>query len=444
MCKMKDSGIEWIGNIPEKWNVSKIKYNTLIPITDGPHETPVFVDDGVPFYSVDGIQNEHLIYEPCRYISVEDADRYDKKIIPLYGDVLMGKAASVGKIAIIDKNIRMQVWSPLAIIRTDETKLHNIFLKYYLLSDSAQTEIDLNSTTNTQKNIAMEDIENIVIVIPGIKEQQLIADFLDDKVGKVDEILVDLNNQVEILQKYKKSVITKAVTKGLSPNVTMKDSGIDWIGVIPESWEMSKIKYKFGFLGGYAFDSDRFVDETDFQVLRIGNVKDDNILFEANPVYIEKDYIQPKFEVKKDYILFTMTGTRHKKDYFYTVCIDDEMLSKKKMYTNQRVGAFYKKEELISKYFSYLFKIENLRDNVFLYETGTVNQGNIGIDTVGNTNIVVPSIEEQREIVDYLDDKCAKIDELIKDKQNQIEKMEKYKKSLIYEYVTGKKRVKGV
>lgn len=444
MCKMKDSGIEWIGNIPEKWNVSKIKYNTLIPITDGPHETPVFVDDGVPFYSVDGIQNEHLIYEPCRYISVEDADRYDKKIIPLYGDVLMGKAASVGKIAIIDKNIRMQVWSPLAIIRTDETKLHNIFLKYYLLSDSAQTEIDLNSTTNTQKNIAMEDIENIVIVIPGIKEQQLIADFLDDKVGKVDEILVDLNNQVEILQKYKKSVITKAVTKGLSPNVTMKDSGIDWIGEIPESWELSKIKYKFGFLGGYAFESDRFVDETDFQVLRIGNVKDDNILFEANPVYIEKDYIQPKFEVKKDYILFTMTGTRHKKDYFYTVCIDDEMLSKKKMYTNQRVGAFYKKEELISKYFSYLFKIENLRDNVFLYETGTVNQGNIGIDTVGNTNIVVPSIEEQREIVDYLDDKCAKIDELIKDKQNQIEKMEKYKKSLIYEYVTGKKRVKGV
>ena len=183
---MKDSGVKWIGNIPKNWKIKKIKYITKIPITDGPHETPVFVDEGVPFYSVDGIQNEHIIYEPCRYISIEDANRFDKKEIPLYGDILMGKAASIGKIAIIDRNIRMQIWSPLAIIRANENIVNNIFLKYYLLSNSAQTEIELKSTSNTQKNIAMEDIENIIIPLPSIDEQKLIACFVDKKVMNID------------------------------------------------------------------------------------------------------------------------------------------------------------------------------------------------------------------------------------------------------------------
>ena len=131
--QMKPSGIERIGDIPHDWEISKIKYNVLIPVTDGPHETPVFVEEGIPFYSVDGIQNDHLVYEPCRYISYADANRYDAKVKPTYGDILMGKAASVGKIAIIDQHVRLQVWSPLAIIRTDEEKVHNQYLRYYRL-----------------------------------------------------------------------------------------------------------------------------------------------------------------------------------------------------------------------------------------------------------------------------------------------------------------------
>ena len=117
MLEYKDSGIEWIGKIPKDWEVSKIKYITKNPITDGPHETPEFLDSGVPFYSVDSIVNNKIIYYPSRYISAEDANRFDKKVKPTLNDILVGKAASTGKIAIVDEDIRFQIWSPLALIR---------------------------------------------------------------------------------------------------------------------------------------------------------------------------------------------------------------------------------------------------------------------------------------------------------------------------------------
>ena len=155
----------------------------------------------------------------------------------------MGKAASIGKIAIIDKNIRMQIWSPLAIIRANDKIVNNIFLKYYLLSDSSQIEIDLRSTTNTQKNIAMKDIENIYVPMPDLSEQKMIANFLDEKTSKIDSILYNLNKQIEILNNYKKSLITETITKGLVSNRKMKDSGIKSIGLIPENWQYKKLKY---------------------------------------------------------------------------------------------------------------------------------------------------------------------------------------------------------
>jgi type I restriction enzyme S subunit len=442
MGNMKDSGIEWIGMIPEEWKISRIKYNTLIPISDGPHETPVFVEEGVPFYSVDGIQSEHLVYEPCRYISVEDADRYDKKIIPSYGDILMGKAASVGKIAIIDKHIRLQVWSPLAIIRSNEKQLHNLYLKYFLLSDSAQVEIDLNSTTNTQKNIAMEDIANLTVVIPTITEQQLIAEFLDDKVGKIDDILSDLRKQVETLQKYKKSVITKAVTKGLNPNVKMKDSGIDWIGEIPKSWDTTKrIKDIFNIGKGLSITKENLIEEG-ISVISYGQVHSK----ENTGTYIKPSFIR---FVSDEYLKRNKNCLVHKGDFIFADTSEDVAGCGNCVYVDYEDTIFAGYHTIIlssdisdNRYLAYLFSTDvwrcQIREKVTAVKVYTISQ-----KILKECKIILPSETEQQEIADYLDDKCAKIDELIKDKEAQIEKMEKYKKSLIYEYVTGKKRVKG-
>lgn len=417
MEKMKDSGVKWIGNIPKNWKIKKIKYITKIPITDGPHETPVFVDEGVPFYSVDGIQNEHIIYEPCRYISIEDANRFDKKEIPLYGDILMGKAASIGKIAIIDRNIRMQIWSPLAIIRANENIVNNIFLKYYLLSNSAQTEIELKSTSNTQKNIAMEDIENIIIPLPSIDEQKLIACFVDKKVMNIDEILKKLNNQIEILENYKKSLITETVTKGLNTNIEMKNSEIDWIGDIPKHWDIYYLKHLFKmYAGGDA-------DEYDFSA-EYSEVT-------PYPIYsnsLENDGLfgyMSKYRFSGN--TFTVTGRGD---------VGKAIARNNKYYPIVRLLVCIPLFEDDTRYYSYCVNSADL-----LGEQTAMAQ--LTTQKLGINKFPRPPIYEQKEIADYLDKKCQEIDELIEDKQQQIEKMEKYKKSLIYEYVTGKKRVKG-
>lgn len=210
--KMKDTRIKWIGEIPEDWDIKRLKYCVRKKITDGPHETPVFVDDGVIFLSVDSIQDGKIVFDNTRYISYEDAKRYDKKCKLEKNDVLIGKAASTGKIAIVDKDIYFQVWSPLAIVKTQNNILNSNFLRYYLLSPSGQENIDNFCTMNTQKNIAMEDIERLSIVIPPILEQEKIAEFLDKKCANIDEVISKTEKQIEALKKYKQSLIYEYVT----------------------------------------------------------------------------------------------------------------------------------------------------------------------------------------------------------------------------------------
>ena len=184
--KYKDSGNAGITvininpSLPNHWNIRKLKFLLQKPVTDGPHETPEFIDEGIPFLSVDSIQDGKLVFENCRYISEEDHLRYKQKCNPQKNDILMGKAASIGKIAIVDVGFEFSTWSPLALLRPNKSILPK-FLEYSLKSDYCQDQIDLYATSNTQKNISMDDIPRIQIIIPSTASQQKIAAFLDKK-----------------------------------------------------------------------------------------------------------------------------------------------------------------------------------------------------------------------------------------------------------------------
>ena len=139
-------------------------------------------------------------------------------------------------------------------------------------------------------------------------------------------------------------------------DVPMKDSGIEWIGMIPEHWGVAKLANLFTSLGGYAFNSDLYVSETENLIVRIGNVKNDRLLFDANPVYISDDLAEQviKFKMQCGDILFTMTGTKGKRDYFYTLILDNSHIQTKNLYLNQRVGCFRKKAHIHAEYYNYL------------------------------------------------------------------------------------------
>lgn len=298
---------------------------------------------------------------------------------------------------------------------------------------------------NVRYTITGDMFRSLKTPVPPLAEQQRISGFLLEQETKVDKLIANVQTQIEKLKVYKQSLITEVVTKGLDPTVPMKDSGVEYLGYIPSGWSIISIGQAFIYVGGFAFKSELFtITESNYQVLRIGNVKNDNLILDSKQIFIDEScaVIAKGAEVRADDILFTMTGTKGKRDYFYTVHINDGHVVGKRLFINQRVGLFRKKSNNIKMAFAnYLLKEKRILDYIFLSETGTANQGNLGIENIARTKLYLPSLEEQEEICDYLDKKCSQIDRLIAIKQAKIEKLEQYKQSLIYEYVTGKKEV---
>ena len=193
--------------IKDKWKSNKIKYLLSKPITDGPHETPEFIDEGIPFLSVDSIQNGELIFEGTRFISEEDHKKYKTKCNPKKNDILLGKAASIGKIAKVNVEFEFGSWSPLALLRPNKKIIEPKFLEYSLKSDYCYDQVDLFSTNNTQKNISMDDIPKIQIITPPLNEQQEIVKKLNDKMDRIKKY-EKINSKIsELLDEYKKSIL---------------------------------------------------------------------------------------------------------------------------------------------------------------------------------------------------------------------------------------------
>ena len=234
--------IHWLPNIPTGWQILPLKLILKNKVKDGPHETPLFLNEGIPFLSVDSIQNCKLIFDGCRYISQDDHERYSIKCSPQFGDVLLGKAASVGKVAFVDTNIEFNVWSPLAVLTPQSSKLGR-FIFYSLQSAWLQAQCDVSSNSNTQKNLSMGVIDNLSFAVPSNNVANQIANFLDYETAKIDTLIEKQEQLIKLLKEKRQAVIGHVVTKGLNPNAPMRDSGVEWLGEVPEHWEVIYIKH---------------------------------------------------------------------------------------------------------------------------------------------------------------------------------------------------------
>lgn len=237
----RDSGVEWIGQLPEHWARASIKHILSAPITDGPHETPVFLNEGVEFLSVDGIQDGELAFEGKRFISYEDHARFCKKAKPKINDVLVGKSASVGKVARVKTSNDFNVWSPLAILRSDPTKCNPAYLEFALKADSAQQQILLAGNTSTQANIGMDRLASVGIPLPPITEQHQLTKAIEQETARIEALIAKKTRFIELLKEKRQALITHAVTKGLNPDARMQDSGVEWLGQIPVHWLVAQL-----------------------------------------------------------------------------------------------------------------------------------------------------------------------------------------------------------
>lgn len=428
------------------YEIKKLKYVVSTPITDGPHETPELLDEGIPFLSAESVKNGIIDFEFKRgYISLSDHKLFCQKVKPQKDDIFIVKSgATTGNCGIVTTDEEFSIWSPLALIRCDNITVLQKYMYYYTLSYYFTHQVEQSWSYGTQQNIGMGVLGNLYVMLPKQEEQKAIVVFLDTQCAKIDSIIADIEQQIETLQKYKKSLITETVTKGLDRSVPMKDSGIVWIGKIPAHWDLKRLKFmlensaesmKVGPFGSALSGSD-FTDEGKW-VYNQRVVLDQN--FSENTTFVSEEKFREmrSFAVYPGDILITTRGTIGK------VAIVPEGASEGILHPciiKFRIDKGMMMPELLQLIFN---ESDFVKDQFTLMSNATTIEV---IYSYSLKDIILPVIpvDEQREIYDFLSEKCTIIDSVIAEKRNALSAITQHKKSLIYEYVTGKKRVTEV
>lgn len=420
---MKDSGIPWIGEIPEGWKVKRLKQESVF-INGFAFDSEDFkVDEGVRVIRIGDI-GLRADFESCvRAIT-------NPYILNPYrienGDILIAMSgATTGKCCIVDEVKEAYINQRVGIIRSNLCKI----IYYSLQTPYFMEFVNLNNAGSAQPNISSKAIGEFPILLPPLAEQHLIATFLDKKCSEIDS-LIDLQEQmIEELKAYKQSVITEAVTKGLNPNVPMKDSGIEWIGDVPEEWEVKPIKWDFDIIAGATPKS----DNVEFWDGDIPWITPADYKTEDRRVSVGKRFITQKgLESCATALLPAGSVIFSKRAPIGLVVVNSQPLC-----TNQGcLGCIPRNANSVFFYYT----MSAFAEQYELYGSGTTFK-EISAANFADFRLPYPPLAEQQAIADYLDKKCGEIDELITIKQQKIESLKEYKKSVIYEYVTGKREV---
>ena len=437
--KMKPSGIAWIGDIPQSWNLLKLKYFSYLKGRIGWQGLAAdeFIDEGPYLITGTDFENGRIQFDRSYHISER---RYEEapEIQLSFGDLLVTKDGTVGKMAYVDELPgKSSLNSHLLLIRPLNNKFDNRFL-FWLMGSSVFTGYtDYAQDGTVMASLSQEKIGNFLAYFPPLPEQQAIADYLDVQCAKIDSIATDLEKQIELLQKYKKSLITETVKRGLDKSIPMKDSGIEWFGEIPAHWRVKRFKY----LCEYITDGSHFSPET---------VDEGYPYITAADVHgIGIDYSAAKKIRSDDFAALQKTGCQPK--------VNDVLLVKDGA-TTGRIGMIDSDEPCVvlssvailrapqtmdSKYLMYLMESDCIQSQIQASMAGSAMPRTVLSKIVNYFGIDCPK-QEQINICMFLDAKCAAIEGVIAEKKKQLNAIQNHKKSLIYEYVTGKKRVKEV
>lgn len=388
--EMKDSGVEWIGKMPSHWQIQKAKY--YITVTNG--SDPVTEGD-IPVYG-----SGSKSFRTC-------------------GEYKEGPTVLVGRKGSIDKPryVTGRYWNVDTAFDV-KTKGFDLRLYYYL---ATCFDYQFYMSQTTLPSMTQTNYRNMFLPVPSLSEQIAIAAYLDEKCATIDAIIAEAKASIEEYKSWKASVIFETVTKGLNPNAEMKDSGVEWIGETPEHWTIAKQKYFVTLINGRAYADNEFKSDGKYRVLRVGN-------FFTNSSWYYSD-----LELESD-----------------KYCDDGDLLYAwsasygPKIWDGGKVIYHYhiwkcKLGKAVDKMFCYYYYLA-LGQFVANSAHGTAMM-HITMQMMNNAFMPLPPLTEQTAIVAYLDSKCAAIDGVIAEKEDLVRELENYKRSLIFEVVTGKRRV---
>ncbi|HDR6309435.1 TPA: restriction endonuclease subunit S [Bacillus cereus] len=421
-----------IGVLPEKWKFSKLKF-ALNQIKDGTHGTFARTMEGRPFLSAKNVySNEIVISENESMISEEDYKEITKNGFPKRGDLLLTIVGTIGRVNLYELDEPLAFQRSVAFLRLSKNYNPRYYF-YYLQSDHYLEELMTYAKTSAQSGVYMGDVSNTHIVIPPLELQGIIADYLDDKVSKINDLIKDKEQLIQLLNEKRQSMITEAVTKGLNPNVKMKDSGVEWIGEIPCNYKVIKLKH---------------LVETKIT----DGPHETPVLHESGVPFISAEAIKSG-SVDFNYMRGYISEEDHKK--FSRKCLPryGDIFMVKSGATTGKIGIVDNHEEfsiwsplalirankgkVLNNFLYYYMQSDIFQKQVQLgWNYGT--QQNIGMGVIENLFIICPPMDIQKEILNEIDIEFKNCDRLNEELNMQIQKLKEYRQSLIYEAVTGK------
>jgi len=442
--KYKDSGVAWIGEIPEGWKVYPFK--SIFKTSKGLNITKAdLTEKGIPVINYGQIHSKNnpgtrIIKELIRYVPEKYIASNPECLLPV-GSILFADTSEdiegCGNAVYIDQSDIIFAGYHTVVAKPNNSS--NKYIAYQLLTDCWRSQI--RSVVNGIKVLSINQkfINSTSIIFPPLSEQQSIASFLDEKCGEIDSLIALQEEMITELQDYKQSVISEVVTKGLDPNAQMKDSGVEWIGEIPEGWKVYPFKSIFKTSKGLNITK-ADLTEKGIPVINYGQIHSKNNpgtrIIKELIRYVPEKYIasNPECLLPVGSILFADTS-EDIEGCGNAVYIDQSDIIFAGYHT-----VVAKPNNSSNKYIAYQLLTDCWRSQIRSVVNG-IKVLSINQKFINSTSIIFPPLSEQQQIATYLDEKTQQIDTLITLKQQKIEELKDYKKSIIYEYVTGKKKV---
>ena len=427
MRQMKDSGIEWIGQIPQEWEIAKVKniYSFQTGWTPSTSNAAYF-DGSLPWANISDIGKERVVYDTSKHITEEAVANSSMEISP-EGSLMYSFKLSVGDVSFCGTDM----YTNEAIATFLPSEKYDLRYLYY----AAPLFIIKNANENIYgaKLLNQDLIKNATILDIPYDDQVSISDYLDAKCTEIDALIAAKEKTNALLRERRQSIIYEAVTKGLNPDAPMKDSGIEWIGEIPAHWGFSKLKYDAymkGRIGWQGLKADEFIEEGPYLVTGT-DFEDGKIQWERSYHISDERFDEaPEIHLQEQDLLITKDGTIGKLAYV-------DYLPGPASLNSHLLVIRPKNKRFINKYLYWV-----LSSDVFLQYTEYAQDGTImaslSQEKISRFVFGLPSIAEQQAIVDYLDNRCEEMDSLISDNEATIQKLKEYRQSIIYEAVTGK------
>ena len=441
--RYKNSGVEWLGEVPEHWEVGHVK-RLATKITDGSHISPETENGVYAFISTKDVRNDSLDFDNCLRTSVENYEYLVRTgCKPIAGDVLFSKDGTIGRTVVIKEDRDFVVASSLIIISPDQNILSSVFLNYLCQSSTIASQVECFVKGAGLPRLSIQNLLRIIGVFPPLPEQRSIATFLDRETTKIDELIAEQRQLIDLLKEKRQAVISHAVTKGLNPDAPMKDSAIEWLGEVPEHWEAVRIKYILKSLEqGWSPQCENFsAEDSGWGVLKVGCVNGGVFNPDENKALPAAFSPVPELAICVGDVLISRANTRELVGSAAVALADyPNLLLCDKLYRLRLIADLCNPEFLVL----YL-STPQARSQLELAASGASSSMlNIGQATVLEMFMPLPTIEEQIQITSYVGNEANKFQDLISEAHHAIALLQERRTALISAAVTGKIDVRSL